>query len=100
MAASLGCLIMPCRPPPITPDCAALLQVLYAAFTQLVHSKSPHPLMQQARPVLRQVLHFFEASLGPATNFTPSTTHVILVCVLLPFPWTTIALSPFTADAW
>lgn len=55
------------------------VQVLYGFFTQVVQSNSKHPLLQQARPVLKNVLRWLEASFGSAASFTPTTTHVLLV---------------------
>ena len=74
-ASSAHC---PGPPPPRLPP-RPPKQVLYTFFTQLVNSPSKQPLLQQARPLLRRVLQWLDASFGSAAGFTPSATHVILV---------------------
>ena len=58
---------------------AARLQIFYGYFTTVARSKATNIVAENILPVLRQWLTFMESSLGPASKFTPSTTHVLMV---------------------
>ncbi|PRW32865.1 MFS general substrate transporter isoform C [Chlorella sorokiniana] len=58
-------------------------KVVYGAFARLALTRSSNPLWQQVQPVLRQLLTFCEAIFGQPATFTPNTTHVLLVAIMI-----------------
>ena len=60
------------------------MQVVYGLFTRLIHAKYHYPVWQDSvQPVLRQMLSFVDASLGPAHKLSFSLTHVLLMTIAL-----------------
>lgn len=64
----------------------SLLQfkALYQLFAHVATTRTKNALLQgTVQPLLRKLLTLMEASLGAPAAFTPSTTHVLLVAILL-----------------
>ena len=69
------------RPRPL--DLTLCVQIAYNLLARFVYQRSSNALWRAVQPVLKQQLTFFESIFGQPATFTPSTTHVILVAILL-----------------
>lgn len=59
------------------------MQYIYFMFAQFVSARSHNPLVEAVQPLLRNQLAVMKASLGSPDSFNPTTTHVILVAILI-----------------
>ena len=73
-----ACVTIPCLPVP-TPR----WQISYTALARFTYQKSGNAVWQALQPALKNQLTWLESIFGAPATFTPTTTHVILVAILL-----------------
>jgi asparagine N-glycosylation enzyme membrane subunit Stt3 len=64
---------------------AGLMQfrLMYGAMSSVFQTRKGGYVWRQVQPVLADIVGSLESSLGPASKFTPSLTHILLVGVIL-----------------
>ncbi|KAL4422813.1 hypothetical protein ABPG75_009010 [Micractinium tetrahymenae] len=58
-------------------------KIAYNFLARFVYQKSRNPVWEVVQPPLRQQLAFFESVFGQPATFTPTTTHVLLVAIMI-----------------